>query len=256
MITHKVLLVDDDKNFVIRVKEFIEKQNFHVTSCFSADQALAALYKDNDYFDFVVCDVCISFFGYQDGGLEVAKTVSEKSPSSFIVLISQYVTEKLVNDFMDNMPHKSYRFINKSDNIEEKLIDIFKKELTKKYIFVCMPFHLDFYDIYDSGIKPTVEKIGFKCERADNIHYNSGIIEKVYSKIKSAHMIIADITGQNPNVFYEVGYAHALGKEVILITKKAEDIPTDLKNFNHIVHDGKLHILKSELEKRIIAYFQ
>ncbi|MBF0539640.1 MAG: hypothetical protein HQL03_15465 [Nitrospirae bacterium] len=69
-------------------------------------------------------------------------------------------------------------------------------------------------------------------------------------------MIIADMTGKNANVFYEVGYAHASGKEVILLTQKAEDIPVDLRNFNHIVYDGKLYILKEELEKRVTAFFQ
>ncbi|KJU83128.1 Nucleoside 2-deoxyribosyltransferase [Candidatus Magnetobacterium bavaricum] len=256
MITHKVLLVDDDKDFATRLKESIEKQGLHVASYFSAEQAATALYSGKDYYSFVVCDIRIPFFGYQEGGLEIAKTVSERSPSSFIILISQYVTAKLVNDFMENMPHKRYRFITKSDNIEEDLIDIFKRELAKKYIFVCMSFDPALYDIYDSGIKPTVERIGLICERVDEIQYSSGIIEKVYSQIKSADMIIADITGQNPNVLYEVGYAHALGKEVILITRKVEDIPSDLRNFHCIVHDGQLRILKEKLEKRIRAFFE
>ncbi|MBF0539639.1 MAG: hypothetical protein HQL03_15460 [Nitrospirae bacterium] len=57
-----------------------------------------------------------------------------------------------------------------------ELIDIFESGLAKKYIFVCMPFHDNFRDIYYSGIKPTVEGIGFICERANEIQHNGGII--------------------------------------------------------------------------------
>lgn len=58
------------------------------------------------------------------------------------------------------------------------------------------------------------------------------------------------MTGRNPNVFYETGYAHALGQTVILITKKGEDIPFDLKHYTHIIYKN-ISELKIELEKRI-----
>jgi hypothetical protein len=64
------------------------------------------------------------------------------------------------------------------------------------------------------------------------------------------------MTGKNPNVFYEVGYAHALGKNVILLTKNSEDIPFDLKHYPHIVYNGKIVLLKDELKKRLIWFLE
>jgi hypothetical protein len=64
------------------------------------------------------------------------------------------------------------------------------------------------------------------------------------------------MTGRNPNVFYEVGYAHALGKRVLLLTQKADDIPFDLKHYPHIVYGGKITELKQELEKRVRWAFE
>lgn len=62
------------------------------------------------------------------------------------------------------------------------------------------------------------------------------------------------MTGRNPNVFYEVGYAHALDKLTVLLTRNADDIPFDLKHFPHIVYEGKISMLQSELE-RTVRYF-
>ncbi|MBF0608419.1 MAG: response regulator [Candidatus Magnetobacterium sp. LHC-1] len=252
----KVLLIEDDKKFNVKLKEFIEQQGFYVDSYVSAPEALTVIYSVKDNYDFVVCDMRMPFYGFEDGGVEIAKVVSKQSPSSFIIMISNYFTTKFAIDFMRSMPHKRVTLIDKDKNLEKQLIDIFNNGLAKRYIFVCMPFDKKFTDVYKLGIKPTVEQIGFICERADEIQHNGGIIEKVYGKIRSAYIIIADMTGQNANVFYEVGYAHASEKDVILLTQKAEDIPFDLRNFNHVIYDGQIHILKEKLEERIITLFQ
>lgn len=59
------------------------------------------------------------------------------------------------------------------------------------------------------------------------------------------------MTSRNPNVFYEVGYAHALGKRTILLTQNVNDIPFDLKHYPHVVYDNKISKLKEELTPRI-----
>jgi hypothetical protein len=64
-------------------------------------------------------------------------------------------------------------------------------------------------------------------------------------------VIISDMTGRNPNVFYETGYAHGLGKQVILITQQGEDIPFDLKHCPHIIYGGRITVLKPELQRRV-----
>jgi CheY-like chemotaxis protein len=254
MIQQKILLVDDEEDFNFSIKSYLETKQFHVISCLTAEEAFYRLGRE--FFDIVVCDVLIPFFGTQEGGLEIAKTVAQKYPAAYSIVVSQYVTEALVNRFMETVPHKKYCFLNKSDDLKDKLIEMIEKGLQKKYIFVCMPFHENFEDVYELGIRAAVEDLGFNCERADEIQYNGGIIDKVYDLIRSAHVIVADMTGRNPNVFYEVGYAHALDKEVILLTRNEEDIPIDLRKFRHIVYGGKIKILKDELKKRIEAVYK
>jgi hypothetical protein len=121
----------------------------------------------------------------------------------------------------------------------------------KKFCFVLMPFTDDFDDIYQLGIKQSCEDVGAYCERVDEQIFTESILERVYNQISKADFIIADMTNRNPNVFYEVGYAHALGKRTILLTQKVEDIPFDLKHYPHIVYNNKISKLKEDLLPRI-----
>ena len=124
---------------------------------------------------------------------------------------------------------------------------------TNYFAFVLMPFDSAFDDVYSLGIKGAVAGIdGMIAERVDEQKYREGILERIYRQIEVADVIIADMSGQNPNVFYEVGYAHAKGKLCILLTSKAEDIPFDLKNRRHIVYGKSVAKLKDELENELI----
>jgi hypothetical protein len=126
----------------------------------------------------------------------------------------------------------------------------------KLFAFVLMPLSKNFDDVYQLGIKETCAEIGLYCERVDEQIFQETILERIYNQIYKADLIIADMTGKNPNVFYEVGYAHALGKNVILLTKNSEDIPFDLKHYPHIVYNGKIVLLKDELKKRLIWFLE
>jgi hypothetical protein len=113
-----------------------------------------------------------------------------------------------------------------------------------------MPFNTLFDDIHQYGVKKAVESLGITCERVDEIQYVGGIMDQIFKCIERARFIIADMTGRNPNVFYEVGYYHAIKKEVILCTQSEEDIPFDLRGYNHIVYGGKISVLEEALRKR------
>ena len=121
----------------------------------------------------------------------------------------------------------------------------------KPFIFVVMPFAKEFDDLYQLGVKACCTEAGAYCERVDEGNFEEGILSRIYNQISKADIIVAEMTGRNPNVFYEVGYAHALGKRVILLTSKAEDIPFDLIQYSHIVHAMRIVDLKIALRKRI-----
>lgn len=131
----------------------------------------------------------------------------------------------------------------------------------KPFAFVLMPFDFAMNDVYKLGIKAAVENSGMIAERVDEqVFHREGILDRIYNQITAADLIIADMSGRNPNVFYEVGYAHAKGKLCILLTSKAEDIPFDLKHHRHIIYSSiqqlketltsDLSFVKLELEQR------
>ena len=118
----------------------------------------------------------------------------------------------------------------------------------KPFVLVLMPFEAAFGDVYQLGIKAACKDAGAYCERIDEQIFHENILDRLYNQIAKADIIVADMTGRNPNVFYEVGYAHALNKRVILLTRNAEDIPFDLKHYPHILYGGKIAGLKAELK--------
>ena len=117
------------------------------------------------------------------------------------------------------------------------------------FAFVLMPFATAFDDVYRIGIKEPAEAMGIRAERVDEQIYAEGILERIYRQIDAADIIIADMSGQNPNVFYEVGYAHAKAKLCILLTNNADDIPFDLKHRRHIVYGSSIQTLREQLSK-------
>lgn len=110
----------------------------------------------------------------------------------------------------------------------------------KPFAFVLMPFSDEFNDVFELGIKQACAAAEVFCERVDQQIFFGNILERIYNQIGKADVVIADMTGRNANVFYEVGYAHALNKRVILITRNADDIPFDLKHYPHIVYSGQI----------------
>lgn len=96
-----------------------------------------------------------------------------------------------------------------------------------------MPFDARFNAVYDS-IRQAADNVNLRCRRADDIWENAQIIQDVVALIDRSRVVVCDCTGRNPNVFYEAGIAHTLGREVILITQSEHDIPFDLRHLRYI----------------------
>lgn len=104
-------------------------------------------------------------------------------------------------------------------------------------VFVLMPFGEPHDEIYNHVIKREVQQLGMQCLRSDEIFSAKPIMQDVLQSIMTASVIIADVTGRNPNVFYELGIAHAVKDRVIIITQSMDDVPFDLKHIRAIVYD-------------------
>ena len=96
-----------------------------------------------------------------------------------------------------------------------------------------MPFKAEF-DKVNSKLKETATSLGLSFKRADDIWDNHSIIQDIVSLISKSKVVICDFSERNPNVFYEAGIAHTLGKEVIIIAQSEGDIPFDLRHLRYI----------------------
>ncbi|WP_417699246.1 hypothetical protein [Pseudoalteromonas lipolytica] len=100
-------------------------------------------------------------------------------------------------------------------------------------VSVMMPFDMAFTGVYEK-LKEITSALDLHCRRADDIWENPAIIQDVVSLIDHSRIVICDCSGRNPNVFYEAGIAHTLGREVILITQSEYDIPFDLRHLRYV----------------------
>jgi hypothetical protein len=103
--------------------------------------------------------------------------------------------------------------------------------------FVVMPFASMFEREYMRVIRPAVEAAGLECVRGDEIYSEQSIVQDIWKSVRHARVIVAELSGRNPNVMYEVGLAHALGKPIVLLTRNQEDVPFDLKSLRYIYYD-------------------
>lgn len=120
--------------------------------------------------------------------------------------------------------------------------------------FVLMPFRDSFIRIYEEHVKPTLEALGFRVIKADDIFKPGPIVEQIWEYIIRSRIIIADVTERNPNVFYELGIAHTLGKDVIIITQSEEDVPFDLRHLRYFKYSDNREgwkKLKENLENAV-----
>lgn len=104
--------------------------------------------------------------------------------------------------------------------------------------FVAMPFSSPIGGYYESVYKPAIEKAGLRPVRADDDIFGAGkIIQQIWSGIQQAKVLVAEMTQRNPNVFYELGLAHALQKPVVLVSSNEDDVPFDLQHIRVIYYD-------------------
>ena len=123
----------------------------------------------------------------------------------------------------------------------------------KPSVFVAMPFDPSTDDLFQLGLKAAIEEAGFRCIRVDEQQFTGGILPKIQQLIGKCSLVVAELSGANPNVLLEVGYAWGLGIPTILLARKGEKLPFDVSDQKTLFYDGivaaKTHLL-SELKAR------
>jgi hypothetical protein len=105
--------------------------------------------------------------------------------------------------------------------------------------FVVMQFS-GFEELYTDVIEPLTKQFGLHPYRADQVYGPGSILEDIIRGIETAQIVIAEITPTNENVFYEVGYAHALKKPTILLAAKDKKLPFDLSGFRCLFYENSI----------------
>lgn len=137
-------------------------------------------------------------------------------------------------------------------------IEVFdiKSHLSKPKLFVVMQFSKEYNELYEEVIKPVVDGFGFNCVRADEFYTTTPILKDIVENIESSKAIIAEITPDNPNVFYEIGYSHAIKKPTILLCDhKREKLPFDISSFRTLFYENTI-AGKKKVENSLIKYLE
>ena len=163
----------------------------------------------------------------------------------FLHFLEQRQKDIALHDVSVELTDHFYRI---QDVIGFSISDLYEKATDNRYfnkpdpktlcdVFVIMPFSEKMTPVYEDHIRKVCDNIGLDCKRADLVLNTESIINDIWSLISNAQIIICDCTGKNPNVFYELGLAHALGKKTICITQNNDDIPFDIKHLRYIKYE-------------------
>ncbi len=122
---------------------------------------------------------------------------------------------------------------------DELGIDFAKIQVQRDMVMCLMPFHKRYDKVY-IALQNACKQCGYSAIRSDNQFVSGDILKYTIELILKAQIIIAVIDGRNPNVFYEIGIAHSLGKLVILVSNIADfqSVPFDLRNNRMVLYKG------------------
>jgi len=178
---------------------------------------------------------------------ENALTDTFKIPVDKITEFSEILTDSLTSAKLLEKSGDKFRIIDIASELKSPKVDTGSelRKLSKAAsvsssdtCFIMMPFASPLGDYYSKIYEPAIVKAGLKPIRADNDIFGTGkIIDQIWTGIHSAKVLIAELTSRNPNVFYELGIAHALRKPVVLVSSNEEDVPFDLKHIRVIYYD-------------------
>ena len=127
---------------------------------------------------------------------------------------------------------------------------------TVKKAFVLVPFKPPYESYYRDVFKPALEAASYEVSRTDDLFTPSPIMTDIQRSIVEADLILCDMSERNPNVFYELGLAHAIGKPAILLAQKEEDIPFDLRHIRVITYDSSIVNWEDRIRQLIISAAQ
>ncbi len=123
--------------------------------------------------------------------------------------------------------------------------------IESKQAFVAMWFNNFMDDFYDNGIYKAIKEAGYNPFKINSKNFNGKICDEIIAEIRRSKFLIADFTGQRGGVYFEAGFAHGLGREVIFTVNKkdVDNLHFDTRQYNHIVYDTPESLYKQLLNR-------
>lgn len=186
---------------------------------------------------------------YEGHVLSVLQSMATASPGN-LEIIYNYVQLKCpeAGENMSSENRQARRLV-----FSPLAFEIPNEEPNQNLVSVMMPYAAEFTPVY-KAIQGAAEDAEIQCQRAKDIWEDSRVIQDIFALIFKSYLVVCDFSERNPNVFYEAGIAHTLGKHVIPIAQSSDDIPFDLQHHRYLKYlnnaEGRSE-LRSKLAERI-----
>ena len=171
------------------------------------------------------------------------------TPNAQKALSRHRLLGQTVDELRGRLPADRNKLGKRVDALQVKVEEARSKQ---RRIFVIMPFTDEMLDVFILGIRWAAKEVDAVADRADDLEHNGEIIGEIRKAIAEYDVVVADTTGANANVCYEVGYAHALQRPTVLICRVGEQLPFDLKGTNHLMYANILS-LRDRLKVKLAA---
>lgn len=141
----------------------------------------------------------------------------------------------------------------------EKVVASSREPRVREFLdtcFVMMPFGPWMDRYYQDIYSPAIREAGFEPVRGDELFSTGSVVEQIWEQIEKAPVLLADLSGKNANVFYELGLAHAARKPVVFTASTVEDVPFDLRHLRVIIYDVREPEWSKNLRQSITDYLR
>lgn len=159
---------------------------------------------------------------YDGNVLTVLRSIQSRSPKVLNIL-SDYLDRSFPGEALYISAKPAERRITFAPNV----FSVPESSPDEDLVALMMPFRAELDPVF-AAVKAASSANGMHCLRGDDIWEESTIIQDVFNLIFRAKVVVVDFTGKNPNVMYETGVAHTLGKHVIPISQSLDDVPFDM----------------------------
>lgn len=171
-------------------------------------------------------------------GLDARRQSDPGDRPRFEAFLAELMTEQNVffYDSPDNMLIELMGRLGRLTSIDSIFGEPSRDPQFRADVFMVMPFKEKYKPVYDDHIKKVIAARRLTINRGDDFFANHAVINDIWAAVARCRLVIADCTEKNPNVFYEIGMAHTLGKPSILIAQSIKDVPFDVKHLRTIIY--------------------